>query len=73
MIEDANGFEAARRWCRLYRGLYIAPGVPISPRAATRAATLAGAPHAAASHRTGSALFDLPRGDAGLAEIVSPR
>jgi len=58
-----------RVWRRLYGGVYLAPGAPATPRALIRAACLAGAPNAAASHRSGAALYDVPGGRIDITEV----
>jgi hypothetical protein len=68
--------QAAHRvphWTVLHRGVFLMPGAPLTPRAMIRAACVAGAPHAAASHRSGAALFELPGGRQDLAEVTCPR
>ena len=62
-----------REWRRLYEGVYLAGGAPLTPRAALRAACLAGAPNAAVSHRAAAALYDVPGGRLNIAEITCPR
>jgi hypothetical protein len=62
-----------RDWQCLYDGVYIIAGAPLTPRAMIRAACLAGAPDAAASHRSGAALHQLPGGNQSLAELTCPR
>jgi hypothetical protein len=63
----------ARLWKHIYVGVFLAPGAPETPRALIRAACLAGAPHAAASHRAAAALYDVPGGDPRIAEVTCPR
>jgi hypothetical protein len=66
-------YRATHVWTRLYRGVYLAPGVELSTRGAMRAAAASGAPHAAVSHRAAAALYRLPGGRSDLAEITCPR
>jgi hypothetical protein len=49
------------------------PGAPDSARAQLRAACLAGAPHAAVSHRSAAAFYDVPGGRRDIAELTCPR
>jgi hypothetical protein len=62
-----------RDWLCLYDGVYIVAGAPRTPRAMIRAACLAGAPNAAASHRSAAALHGLPGGRQDIAEVTCPR
>jgi len=62
-----------RDWLRLHEGVYIVAGAPHTPRAMIRAACLAGAPNAAASHRAAAALHGLPGGRQDIAEVTCPR
>jgi putative AbiEi antitoxin of type IV toxin-antitoxin system len=66
-------YRATHVWTRMYRGVYVAPGVRLTTRGAMRAAAAAGAPHAAVSHRAAAALYRLPGGRSDLAEITCPR
>lgn len=61
------------RWVELFDGVYRFGGAPITWRGELLAACLAGAPFAAASHRSAAALRDLPGGDRTLQEILCPR
>jgi hypothetical protein len=60
-------------WTPMYRGVYRLRGVPLSPRGALRAACLAGAPHAAVSHRAAAAYYDVRGGDRETLELTCPR
>jgi len=62
-----------RHWHRLYRGVFLAPGAPLTPRAQLRAACLAGAPHAAVSHRSAAAIYGVPGARSDVAELTCPR
>src|SRR4051794_36502630 len=57
----------------LHRGVFLVPGAPLTPRSRIRAACKAGAPNAAASHRSGAAMLSLPGGRQDLAEVSCPR
>jgi hypothetical protein len=63
----------AAAWVRLYRGVYRLRGTPLTPRGILRAACLAGAPHAAVSHRSAAAFYDVRGGNRGLVELTCPR
>jgi hypothetical protein len=67
--------EARRRklWTPIHRGVYVVPGVALSTRGRMRAACFAGEPNAAASHRAGAALYEVPGGNHTLAEVNGPR
>src|SRR3954468_577722 len=53
--------------------VFLVPGAPLAPRSRIRAACKAGAPNAAASHRSGAAMLSLPGGRQDLAEVSCPR
>jgi predicted transcriptional regulator of viral defense system len=81
-IDDARSFgltekeirvRRERDWLCLYNGVYVIAGAPRTPRAMIRAACLAGAPNAAASHRSAAALHGLPGGRQDIAEVTCPR
>ncbi len=81
-IDDARAFgltekeirvRRERDWLCLYDGVYIVAGAPRTPRAMIRAACLAGAPNAVASHRSAAALHGLPGGRQDIAEVTFPR
>ena len=63
----------APSWHRLYRGVYRLPGVPPSRQGSLRAACLAGAPHAAVSHRSAAAYYDVRGANRQLLEVTCPR
>lgn len=63
----------AEEWTTLHAGAYLAPGAPLTWRGRVRAACLAGAPHAAASHRTAATFYDVPGSNRSLVEITCPR
>ncbi len=60
-------------WSRLYRGVFLIRGAPLTHRAMIRAACAAAAPHAAASHRAGAAMHGVPGGRQDIAEVTGPR
>lgn len=62
-----------RDWLSVYEGVFMFRGAPFTPRSLIRAACLAGAPHAAASHRSAAALYEVPGGDPDIAEVTCPR
>jgi very-short-patch-repair endonuclease len=64
---------AARRWERLYRGVYRLNGVPGSWHQMLLAACLAMGDGAAASHRAAAALWRLAGFEPGAIEICVPR
>lgn len=81
-IDDARAVGMSRRqiercvadeWTTIYQGAYLAPGAPLTWRGRARAACMAGAPHAAASHRTGAAFYDVPGANRAFVEVTSPR
>ncbi|MGH8977179.1 MAG: hypothetical protein ACRDV7_03810 [Acidimicrobiia bacterium] len=65
--------RASGPWIRLYQGVYAVPGAPLTSRGVLRAACLAGAPHAAVSHRSAAAYYDVRGGSRGLLELTCPR
>jgi len=64
---------AAELWRRLYPGVFVVPGAPVTPRVTIRAACVAGAPNAAASHRSGAWMHEVPGGRDDIAELTCPR
>ena len=60
-------------WQRMHAGVFVAPGAPITVRATIRAACVAGHPNAAASHRAGAWMYEVPGGRDDIAEVTSPR
>jgi hypothetical protein len=64
---------ASELWRRLHHGVFLAPGASLTVRATIRAACTAGAPNAAASHRTGAWMYEVPGGRDDLAEVTCPR
>jgi len=61
------------RWVALFDGVYRMAGAPVTRRGTLLAACLASGPVAAASHRSGSALWGVEGGDDRIREIVCPR
>ncbi|MGQ0825216.1 MAG: hypothetical protein ACT4OX_09365 [Actinomycetota bacterium] len=73
LSEAEIAFCVEQEWRALYQGVYLAPGTPLTWPARVRAACLAGAPHAVASHRTAGAFYGLPGGLCTVIEITCPR
>jgi len=65
--------RGATAWIRIYDGVYRFAGAPPTRGAQLRAACLAGAPHAAVSHRSAAAYFDVPGRRLDLVEVTCPR
>jgi hypothetical protein len=65
--------RARTSWTRLYRRVFLHPGVPRTKRTELRAACFAGEPHAALSHRTGARIYGLPGGRDDIVEMTCPR
>lgn len=75
---DFTRGERSRRiargaWTPLYDGVFLLDGVPITWRSRLLGAVLAGGPAAAASHRSGTAVWDLPGGDRRIQELMCRR
>lgn len=73
LTDDEIRHRVTFEWQTLYENVYAVAGCPITWRGQLRAGCLAGAPHAAASHRSAAALYDAPGGNLSLIEIATPR
>lgn len=65
--------RAARRWTRLYDGVYRVAGAPPTWRGELLAATLAAGPGSAISHRAGAEIYELPGRGRDLVELTCVR
>jgi very-short-patch-repair endonuclease len=65
--------RAAHFWERIYDGVFRIPGAAASWKGELLAATLAGGPGAAISHRAAAALYGLPGGRDDLVELTCVR
>jgi hypothetical protein len=80
-VLDRLGFTKGERhrrvergiWVPLYDGVFRLGGAPITWRGSLLAAVLAGGSGAAASHRGGAAVWDVPGGDRRLQELMCRR
>ena len=73
LSEKQIKLRRAELWTPKHRGIFVVPGAALTTRGLIRAACMAGAPNAAASHRAGAAFYEVPGGNHTLAEINGPR
>ena len=65
--------RVGRSWTVLYDGVYRVAGAPATWRSGLRAATLAAGTGAALSHRSATAIYELPSGQRDLIELTCVR
>jgi hypothetical protein len=73
LSQDQIEHRVAHLWTVMHHGVFRIPGAPLTPQSSLRAACLAGAPHAAVSHRSAAAYYDVPGRRRDLLELTCPR